>query len=230
VVRRRETRRRPKLRLRWESFHNGPPGRFTSGERDAIWQQAAKAASTAAAQIRSFAPTNPAAAADAAWAAADTVHVAAAALGSRVLRQAADSYDRAARAPYGRMPDPTPAGNSLRQTARRLATATAVTDDKTLALVTLVARLAALAEAVAELRSVQQRAAQSVAARQAAEQLHAARGHFQISHRFGSSTAAWVASLDAPIPLRLKQPSAPRRERPARPGTRSRHKPRGPTR
>ena len=52
----------PKLRLRWESFHNGPPGRFTSGERDAIWQQAAKAASSAAAQIRSFAPTNPAAA------------------------------------------------------------------------------------------------------------------------------------------------------------------------
>ena len=50
---------------------------------------------------------DPAAAADAAWAAAGTLHVAAAALGSRILRQAADAYDRAARAPYGRIPPPT---------------------------------------------------------------------------------------------------------------------------
>ena len=63
-----------------------------------------------AGQIRHLAATNPAAAADAAWAAADTLHAAAAALRSRVLRQVADSYDRAARAPYGRIPSPTPAG------------------------------------------------------------------------------------------------------------------------
>jgi hypothetical protein len=44
--------------------------------------------------------------------------VAAAALGSRILRQAADAYDRAARAPYGRIPAPGPAGNQLRQAAR----------------------------------------------------------------------------------------------------------------
>ena len=42
-------------------------------------------------------PDDPAAA-DAAWAAADTLHVRPA-LGSRVLRQAADSFDRAARVP-----------------------------------------------------------------------------------------------------------------------------------
>ena len=220
----------PKLRRRWESFDNGPPGRFTSGERDAIWQQAAKAASGAAAQIRSLAASNPAAVADAAWAAADTLHVAAAALGSRVLRRAADSYDRAARAPYGRIPRPTPAGNSLRQAARLLATATAVTDDKTLALVTLVARLAALAEAVAELRSVQQRTAQAAAARRAAEQLHTARGHFQIAHGIRPSTAVRLARLDAPIPLRLLRSSAHGRERAIRPGARSPRKPRGPTR
>jgi hypothetical protein len=38
-------------------------------------------------------------AADAAWAAADTLHVAASALGSRVLRQPADAHDRASRPP-----------------------------------------------------------------------------------------------------------------------------------
>jgi len=38
--------------------------------------------------------------------AAGTLHAAAAALGSRILRQAADAYDRATRAPYGRVPAP----------------------------------------------------------------------------------------------------------------------------
>ena len=52
-------------------------------------------------------------AADAAWATSDTLHVAAAVLGSRILRQAADAYDRAARSPYGRVPQPTLAGNQL---------------------------------------------------------------------------------------------------------------------
>ncbi len=92
----------PKLRRRWDPARRAPTGRFTAPERDAIWEQAAQAASSAAAQIRSPAASSPAAAADAAWAAADILHAAAAAVGSRVLRQAADSYDRAARAPYGR--------------------------------------------------------------------------------------------------------------------------------
>jgi MobA/VirD2-like, nuclease domain len=219
----------PKLRRRWEPLHNSAPGRFTSADRDTIWRQAAKAATSATAQIRSFAATNPAAAADAAWAAADTLHVAAAALGSRVLRHAADSYDRAARAPYGRIPRPTLAGNSLRQAARPMARAAAVTDDNTLALVTLVTRLAALAEAVAELRSAQRHAAQATAARRTAEQLNAARGHFQWSHR-SRPGATQVAGLDTPTPLHLGRLSVLRRERPARLDTQSPHKPRGPTR
>ena len=41
-------------------------------------------------------------------------------LGSRVLRQAGDVYDRAARSPYGRVPQPTPAGNQPRHAARLL--------------------------------------------------------------------------------------------------------------
>ena len=97
-------------------------------------------------------PPDPAAAADAAWAAADTLHAAAAALGSRMLRQAADAYDRAARAPYGRIPRPTPAGHSLRRAARLLSAAAFASHDRNLAQIALITRLAALADAVAELR------------------------------------------------------------------------------
>jgi hypothetical protein len=160
--------------------------------------------------------------------------VTAAALGSRVLRQAADTYDRAARVPYGRIPRPTPAGNSLRRAARLLATTTAVTDD-TLALVTLVTRLAALAEAVAELRFAQRRAAQAAAARHAAKQLHAAHSHVTPqpgeSLRARSPTAAQQARLDAPalrlFPLRSPAPGT---VQPRRPPARSPRKTRGPIR
>ena len=119
------------------------------------------------------AATDPGAAADAAWAAADTLHAAAAAPGSRVLRQAADSYDRAARAPYGRIPAPGQPGNNLRRTARLLSTLPSVADVP-LAETTLLLRFARLAEAIAELREAQRLAAQAAAARRAAEHLRAA--------------------------------------------------------
>ena len=118
--------------------------------------------------------TNPAAAADAAWAASDTLHVAADALGSDDLRQAADAFDRAARAQYGRIPAPSPAGNQLRQAARLIAASAHLARDPALTWLVLIASLAALAEAVAELRAAQQRAAQAAAARTAARHLRAA--------------------------------------------------------
>jgi hypothetical protein len=164
----------PKLRRRWEPARVEAGEKFTAQERDAFWELAAQTAADASAQIRSHAATSPAAAADAAWAAADTLHAVAAALGSRVLRQAANS----ARTPYGRIPGPTPAGNRLRRAARLLAASAAVSGDSTLAVVTLVTRLAALAEAVAELRDVQQRAAQAASARRAAERLRASRAAY----------------------------------------------------
>jgi hypothetical protein len=102
----------PKLRRRWEPARVTPEETFTTKERNAFWEHAAQTAADASAQIRSHAARSPAAAADAAWAAADTMHAAAAALGSRILRQAADSYDRAARAPYGRIPGPTAVGKA----------------------------------------------------------------------------------------------------------------------
>jgi hypothetical protein len=102
------------------------------------------------------------------------LHVAAAALGSRILRQAADAYDRAARAPYGRLPAPTPAGNSLRRAARLLAAYGYITSDPSFRPILLITRLAALAEAVAALRQAQERAVQAASALRAAERLHAA--------------------------------------------------------
>jgi hypothetical protein len=99
----------PKLRQRWT-----PPRatrgsqQLTAEERNAIWDHAARVVADAGAQIRALAWTDPNAAADAAWATSDTLHMAAAMLGSHILRQAADAYDRAARPPYGRIPPPTP--------------------------------------------------------------------------------------------------------------------------
>jgi HPt (histidine-containing phosphotransfer) domain-containing protein len=116
----------------------------------------------------------PAAAADSAAAASDALHVAAAVLGSRALRQAADSFDRAARQPYGRVPKPTSAGNQLRHATRLIAAYAYLTGDRTLTSVVLLVRLAALAEAVAELCESQQRAAQAAAALRAARHLRAA--------------------------------------------------------
>jgi hypothetical protein len=167
----------PRLRRRWHGASPGPRSghRFTPDERDAIWEHAARAAQQAQEQIRRCAATDPATASDAAWAASDTLHAAAAALGSPVLRQAADSYARAARMPYARMPPPTPIGNNLRQAARLLSQAAYASGDPTLAQIAFIVRLAALVEAVIELRQLQQHAGQATAARHAAEHLHAAR-------------------------------------------------------
>jgi hypothetical protein len=194
----------PKLRRRWEPARVGAREKFTAPERNALWELAAQTAAAASAQIRSDATTSPAAAADAAWAVADTLHVVAAALGSRVLRQAADSYDRAARAPYGRIPGATPAGNRLRWAARLLAASATVSGDSTLALATLVTRLAALAEAVAGLRDAQQRTAQAASARHAAERLRAARA------AYAPWTPSARARADTPWErVRIEFPSPP---------------------
>jgi hypothetical protein len=141
---------------------------------DTIYQHASRQAAMAAAHIRRCAYNDPAAAADAAWAAADTLHVAARALRNPVLRCAADTYDRAARAGHGRIPRRSLDGDRLRATARLLAMAGDVADDTTLLSAALIANLAALVAAVAELRQAQQHAAQTAAARSAAQRMNAA--------------------------------------------------------
>jgi hypothetical protein len=79
----------PKLRRQWAVPH--PPGPdLTAGERADLWEHAARVADEAASQIRACSVISPDAATDAAWAAGDALQVTAAALGSSVLRQAAE--------------------------------------------------------------------------------------------------------------------------------------------
>jgi hypothetical protein len=75
----------PKLALRWHPARQVAEINLTDAERAGLFDQAAKAAANATAHIRAFGATTPGAAADAAQAAADTLHVAAAMLGSRSL-------------------------------------------------------------------------------------------------------------------------------------------------
>ena len=232
----------PKLRQRWTP-HQAAPGRphlnLTTEERNAIWEHATRAAADAAMHIRAMASIDPAAVADVAWATSDTLHVAAAMLGSRILRQAADAYDRAARSPYGRIPPPSPAGNRLRQAARLLSAFACLTGDRSMASIMLITRLAALAEAVAELRGTQQHAAQAAAARAAAERLYAAAGPAppaQPRPAQRASTAAQLAGLSFPQSTRSAgRPATPGQPGPARGGPSPVRRPppprpRGPTR
>jgi hypothetical protein len=107
----------PRLRRRWDPARGSTAERSgafqcTAPERNAIYEHAARLAATAAEHIRRCALGDPARAADAAWAAADALHVAARVLRNPALRRAADSYDRAARARYGRIPQPRARGTS----------------------------------------------------------------------------------------------------------------------
>jgi hypothetical protein len=84
----------PKLRRRWENGMDQARtvhyDQLTAQERAEIWDHAGRVAAQAAQQIQQLAAAGDhAAPADAAWAAADTLHSAASALGSRALRAAA---------------------------------------------------------------------------------------------------------------------------------------------
>jgi hypothetical protein len=134
------------------------------------------------------------------------------------LRCAADSYDRAARAPYGRIPARSRGGEQLRRTARMIALAGNLTGDNTLMAIALMAQLVALAAAVAELRQAQRHAAQAAAARDAAAHLQAAVaqarsrmprfGHAQARRRARGRSAAENARQDFPTGLSPTQATA----------------------
>jgi hypothetical protein len=227
----------PRLRERWKQGTARPAERsrapqFTAPERDTIYQHAACQAAAATEHIRRCAMTDPAAAADAAWAAADALHVAARVLRNRHLRCAADSYDRAARAPYGRLPRRSRDGDQLRRTARMIAMAGNLTGDSTLIAMALVAQLVALAAAVAELRQAQQRAAQAAAARATAAHLQSAVTqaraqaprfrHAQAPRPTRVTGAGQAAHHDVPTGLKpapaTPRAAEPRHSRSARPG------------
>ncbi len=216
----------PKLRRRWEDADAAAElsrgGGLTGQERAAIWEHASRTAEEAASQVRQLAASGDRdGAADAAWAASDTLHAAAAALGSRVVREAATAYDRAARLSYGRLPRRTPTGTSLRRAARLLSAAGYVGRDRTLVYAGLVTRLAGLAEAVGDLRIAQQHRAQAGAARRAAIHLRGQDGRAAGSgvQMPGQSARASTLAREAfPRPVHDASPgparSAPRRGRP----------------
>jgi hypothetical protein len=190
----------PKLRHRWAASGDTSRDQFTAAERDAIWKHAAQAASRATAEIRQLAGTDPGGAADAAWAAADTLHAAASMLGSREMRRAADSYARAARIPYGRTPRPTPAGASLRQAARLLSRAALASEDNTAAVAALILQLAALVETVIELRQVQRHAAQAAAARCSAGHLRTLGRRLNRRHESPAARMKRLTAESFPVP------------------------------
>ena len=190
----------PKLRRRWGQPGSPADSRLTADERNTAWDHALRAVDAAAAHLRGLSAPGPDDGADAAWATADTLHAAAAALGSRILRDAADAYDRAARAPYGRIPAPTLAGDSLRRAARLLSAFAFITADPSFRPLVLIMRLAALAEAVAGLRQSQQRAAQEASARSAAQRLRGA--STRVTPADGSVATRTAAGLaDAGFPV-----------------------------
>ena len=165
------------------------------GERAQIWEQAIDAAARATRQVIAAAFTDPAAASDAAWAAADFLTAAARVVEGRrrgPLTDAADEYDRAAREVFGRNPQPRHAGHELRRASRLLLAARAVNHRDSRQLLELLARMIAFTEAVARLRETQQRAAQAAAARRAAEQLRRCRVLYTASvdpHGFAAAHA-----------------------------------------
>jgi hypothetical protein len=196
----------PKLGQRWNPrIAPAQPSalqRITAAERNAAYEHAAREARAAAAHIRRCSASDPRRSADAAWAVADVLRIAARVLRDPALRQAADAYDRAARAPYGRISRCTYPGDRLRFVARRLA-ALGLT----------------LTNAVADLRAGQHHAAQATAARQAAEHLREAvtnrrprSGPAQVRLR-----AADVTRMDVPARLTaprqaLRDHNTPRRQ------------------
>ncbi|MFC4906911.1 relaxase/mobilization nuclease domain-containing protein [Actinomadura gamaensis] len=162
---------------------------LSADERRAVYEDAARAAAFASAEIRRHTVTRPHAARDACWATADVLRSAARATGNNHLRNAADAYDRAARAPFGRPPAPTPSGNRLRAIARVLAI-TRSGDSVALQLIsTLALALLALVEAITDLHRLQNRQAQAGATRAASAHLH----------QINSEEHPWL-SKDQPMP------------------------------
>jgi hypothetical protein len=212
--------------VRWAGAGDSPRGtrrdrpgaaRLTVPDRNAIYAHAASQAAVEAERIRHCSITDPSQAADAAWAAADALHVAARILGGRGLRCAADAFDRAARAPHGRIPRRTSHGARLRSAARLLALTIDNPGYPGAVSVRLIAKLMALAEAVSELREAQQHAAQAAAARRAGEQLHAdlARARSRTAHAARPDRPGRTRPVDAEdvmsrdFPLRLRSGRLP---------------------
>jgi hypothetical protein len=185
----------PKLRDRWRTptpfTRRGSPSAGRA-ERVSTMRQAAAAARAAAAQMSAALGRDPHAAQAIADAAADTLRTLAASIeGGRggPFTDAAEAFDRAARAGAGPRPRPTPGSHHLRAMARLISLLGRVTgDDDMMAALKLVLRIAALGETLAQLREAQDRLHQAEAARHAATLLRAAAANAQAAPAAASTT------------------------------------------
>jgi len=205
----------PKLAARWQPV-GGPAaaagggtdprrqeetsrdGGLSAEQRAGVWVQAIDAAQQATAAVGAH-QSDPAQAADAAWAASDFLAAAARIIGGRrgsALHSAAADYDRAARLAWGRLPEPSPAGTGVWAASGLLAAARLVRRPETAQMLALLAQLAVLAEAVGRMRTEQDRAVQAAAAR-AAEQIRTEQTRRLAGAPGGPVRAARTAAVDA---------------------------------
>ncbi len=170
----------PKLRRRWSS--SGPTlprvvSALTGPNRRTAWDDATAGACLAADEMARLATGNASTPHAAAHGASDVLANAAHLLEGRSrghVTRAAESLDRAAREPWGRVSASTPTSRALRRTAHSLSRLGRASVAEGQAAAELLDGLACLADAVAQLRQAQQRAAQADAARAAARHLRRA--------------------------------------------------------
>ncbi|MEU5882842.1 hypothetical protein [Spirillospora sp. NPDC047279] len=182
----------PRLEQRWRagsSYRDAGTADLTTTERQALYDDAARAAAYATSHVRRYAAVDPHGARDACRAAADALNVTSQMTRNPHLRRAADAYDRAARVPYGRIPTVTPAGESLRTAARLLTIAGLTGDGTAVSPLRLIQNLITLIEAIAQLHDGQRRRAQAAASRQAGEHLRLAAGQ-------AMGAPAWPGELE----------------------------------
>jgi len=190
---------------------SGPAPRLTPEQRAQVWHHAAQAAEQAVRTIDS-AGQDPAAAADAAWAASDYLTGAARLVAGNSqagpLEAAARDLDRAAREQWGRVPPASAAGRGLRKASGLLLAARVVQHAETSQLLALLAQAAVLADAVTRLREAQGRAQQAAAARSAAEHLRAVCNQRRLAGQPAQPTLAAVRGLDDDQARRHDDPTA----------------------
>jgi hypothetical protein len=159
------------LRARWRAGQPGTgpgPGYFTGAARSEVYEHAARAAAIAARELAAGRGRR----ADIAWAAADMLTAAAEATGNPEMARAAEAFTRAARAAWGRVPAPGPAGSMLRTAAYLIASSRRTSRPQPARAVrVMLTALAGLARALAELRAAQARRLQAAAAAAAADGL-----------------------------------------------------------
>lgn len=184
----------PRLRRCWAIPENTIRPPVTPAEHRAIWDDVITATSQAAERMRTSIRTDPAAAADSAWATADLLRATARVIrgpAGQDLRRAASEFDRAAREARVVVPRPSPPGDTLRAAAQFLSLTRPGPAARKLRI--LVAILADLTEVAAELRQIQQRHHQAAAARTAHGCLT------QLGERISAHGDEAARHLDAPV-------------------------------